>query len=70
MAYGDLVLYDQEMSLYPAYSDKTVSHMLSEESKKIGKSLVVDSLLRWERGEGIERKEEDFAEEVRKQAQG
>ncbi|MFU0823891.1 translation elongation factor Ts [Clostridium sp.] len=48
-------------------SDYTIKKLLEEKSKQIGSPISIDSFVRYERGEGIEKKEENFAEEVQKQ---
>ena len=45
----------------------TVGQYVSDCAKAIGKDLQVVSMVRFEVGEGIEKKEENFAEEVAKQ---
>jgi len=45
----------------------TVAQYVSDSSKSIGKDVQVVSMVRYEVGEGIEKKEENFAEEVAKQ---
>ena len=47
--------------------DYTIKKLLEEKSKEIGATISIDSFVRYERGEGIEKKEENFAEEVQKQ---
>ena len=47
--------------------DYTIKKLLEEKSKEIGATISIDSFDRYERGEGIEKKEENFAEEVQKQ---
>jgi|BioPla2DNA2_1021312.scaffolds.fasta_scaffold00372_4 elongation factor Ts len=49
--------------------DYTITKYLQEKSKEIEKTITVNSFVRYERGEGIEKKEENFAEEVQKQMQ-
>ena len=44
--------------------DLTVKQYVDEAAKEIGKDMAVASMLRYEVGEGIEKKEEDFAAEV------
>lgn len=44
--------------------DITVAEYVAEESKKLGKPMEVVEMVRYEVGEGIEKKEEDFAAEV------
>lgn len=46
---------------------KTVKEVVSEYSKKLGQDVKITSYVRYEVGEGIEKKEEDFASEVAKQ---
>lgn len=45
-------------------ADVTVAQYVENEAKKLGKSMKVVSMARYEVGEGIEKKEEDFAAEV------
>ena len=45
----------------------TITKYLQEESKKLGAEIQVTRFVRFERGEGIEKKEENFAEEVQRQ---
>lgn len=45
-------------------SDLTVAQYVDQEAAKIGKSMKVVEMIRYEVGEGIEKKEENFAEEV------
>lgn len=47
--------------------DLSVSQYLNEQAKAIGKDIKVVQMTRYEVGEGIEKKEENFAEEVAKQ---
>ncbi len=48
----------------------TVEQFLKEAEKSAGGAIKVKSFVRYALGEGIEKKEEDFAEEVRKAASG
>lgn len=50
-------------------SDYTIEKYLKEKSKEIGAEIKVTDFIRFEKGEGMEKKEEDFAEEVKKQMQ-
>jgi len=45
----------------------TITKYLQEESKKIGSPVTITEFVRFEKGEGIEKKQENFAEEVEKQ---
>ncbi len=49
--------------------DYTISKYLAEKSKEVGSAITIEAYSRFERGEGIEKKEENFAEEVQKQMQ-
>ena len=62
--YKEVCLVDQ---LWVKDGDKTISKLLDEKSKEVGSSISVASFVRFERGEGIEKVEENFAEEVAKQ---
>ena len=59
------VLLDQE---YVKDVDKTIAQYIEAESKAMGAEISVARFTRYGLGDGIEKKEEDFAEEVRKQA--
>ncbi|MBK1810653.1 elongation factor Ts [Clostridium sp. YIM B02505] len=50
--------------------DKTITKYLQEKSKEVGSPININTFVRYERGEGIDKKEENFAEEVAKQVQG
>ena len=50
--------------------DKTVQEVLNEKIAVIGENIVIRRFVRFERGEGIEKKKENFAEEVMKQING
>ena len=47
-------------------ADKSISKYLEEKSKEVGSPITVQKYFRFERGEGIEKKQENFAEEVAK----
>lgn len=47
--------------------DITVAQYVDDSAKELGKSVKVIEMVRYEVGEGIEKKEENFAEEVAKQ---
>jgi len=51
-------------------NELTVKQYVDKVSKEIGKSIEVVTMVRFEVGEGIEKKEENFAEEVAKQMAG
>lgn len=48
-------------------SDFTVGQVVENKAKELGKAIKVASIKRYEVGEGIEKREENFAEEVAKQ---
>lgn len=47
--------------------DLTIKKFIENKSKELGATLKIDKFVRFEKGEGIEKKEENFAEEVMKQ---
>ncbi len=65
--YSEICLLDQPFVKDP---DKTVGQLLTELISKIGENIIIRRFVRYERGEGIEKKEENFAEEVMKQING
>ncbi len=50
--------------------DKKVKDVLNDKIATIGENIVIRRFVRFERGEGIEKKQENFAEEVMKQING
>ena len=50
--------------------DKKVKDLLNEKIATIGENRVIRRFVRFERGEGLEKKNENFAEEVMKQVNG
>ena len=63
----EFCLVEQE---YVKDGDMNVSKYLETVSKEIGAAITVKRFARFETGEGIEKKEENFAEEVSKAMQG
>ena len=61
--YSQTVLLEQPFVKDP---DNTVEQMIVEKVAKIGENIQVRRFTRYVLGEGLEKKEEDFAEEVRK----
>ena len=61
----EICLVDQ---IYVKDSDMTVGKYLESVSKEIGAPLTVKRFVRYETGEGLEKKSDNFAEEVAKQA--
>lgn len=50
-------------------SDLTIAKLLDAKSKEVGSPITIKAFSRFERGEGIEKIEENFAEEVQRQMQ-
>jgi elongation factor Ts len=61
----EICLVDQESFTVPG---KTIEQLRSELVAKIGENITVRRFVRWELGEGIEKKKEDYAAEVAKMA--
>ncbi len=53
--------------LFVKNGDLTINQLVAETAKKVGAEIEVVNVVRFEVGEGIEKKEENFAEEVAKQ---
>jgi len=74
MVVGRVQKYYKENCLveqvYVKNPDLTIEKYLQEKSKEVGAPITVAAFVRFEKGEGIEKKEENFAEEVQKQMQG
>ena len=68
---ADNTLLDQELCLlnqfYALDDKKTVSAILEEKSKELGGKIEITKFVRFELGDGIEKKEDDFAAEVEAQ---
>ena len=60
----EVCLLDQ---VFVKNSDFTIAQVIDAKAKELGKSIKIASFQRFEVGEGIEKKVEDFAEEVAKQ---
>jgi len=65
--YAEYVLLEQP---FVKDSDKTVSQLISEKVGKIGENIQVRRFVRFKLGEGIEKRQDDFAAEVMAQAGG
>ena len=65
--FSEICLLEQPFVKDP---DKTVGELLTELIAKIGENIVIRRFARFERGEGIEKEEANFAEEVMKQVNG
>lgn len=62
--YEEICLMDQK---YIKDGDKTIQDLQNDIAAKIGENINIRRFVRFEVGEGMEKKEEDFAEEVAKQ---
>ena len=62
--FAETCLLEQDFIKDP---DKTVQQVLTEKIANIGENITIRRFVRFERGEGIAKKEENFAEEVMKQ---
>jgi elongation factor Ts len=62
--YQDICLMEQAFVKDP---DKTISDLINEKISKIGENIKIRRFTRYQMGEGIEKKQENFAEEVAKQ---
>lgn len=65
--YKEVCLVDQ---LWIRDQELTIKKFIENKSKELGVQLKIDRFVRYEKGEGIEKKEENFADEVMKQARG
>jgi len=65
--YAENCLMDQAFIKDP---DITVGQLVNEKISRIGENISIRRFARFERGEGIEKKEENFADEVMKQIGG
>jgi len=63
--YGEVCLLEQS---FIKDEDKTIEQILSEKTAEIGEKITVRRFVRFELGEGIEKKEDNFVEEVMQQA--
>lgn len=62
--YKEVCLLEQPFVKDP---DKTIQQLLTEKIATIGENITIRRFVRFEKGEGIEKKEENFADEVMKQ---
>ena len=52
---------------YIINTDQTIEQLLNEQIAKIGEKISIRRFVRWEMGEGIEKRKDDFAAEVMSQ---
>ena len=71
MVEGRIKKYFQEICLveqgFVKDPDLTVKKFIENKSKELGSKIEIVRFSRFEKGEGIEKNEENFAEEVQKQ---
>jgi len=65
--YKEVCLLEQPWIKDP---DKTIKQLVAEKIATIGENINIRRFARFERGEGLEKKQENFAEEVAKQIGG
>ena len=59
--YKDVVLMEQEYVRDPS---KTISQLISDAVNKIGEKISIRRFVRYQMGEGLEKRKDDFAAEV------
>ncbi len=62
--YGEMCLLEQ---VFIMDTDQKVGKFIAQEAKNLGADIKVTGYARFVLGEGVEKKQEDFAEEVAKQ---
>lgn len=62
----EICLLDQQFVKDP---DKTISQVLNEQIAKIGEKISIRRFVRYEMGEGLQKRQDNFAEEVMSQVQ-
>ena len=65
--YSEVCLLEQDFVKDP---DKTVQQVLTDKIASIGENITIRRFVRFERGEGLQKREENFADEVMKQING
>lgn len=65
--YQDVCLMEQAFVKDPS---KTITDLMTEATLKIGEKLSIRRFVRYEVGEGMQKREDNFVDEVMKQAQG
>ena len=63
--FKEVCLLEQEFVKDPS---KTIAQLVSDATIKIGEKISVRRFVRYQMGEGLEKRKDDFAEEVKKQA--
>lgn len=62
--YKDFCLIEQ---IFVKDQEKTIKQLVGEMTKKFGETITIKRFVRYEMGEGLEKRKDDFAEEVMKQ---
>ena len=65
--YKDVCLMEQDFVKDPS---KTIADLITEATLKIGEKITIRRFVRYEMGEGLEKRQDNFVEEVQKQMQG
>ena len=65
--FKEICLLEQDFVKNP---DITIQQLLTDKIANIGENITIRRFVRFERGEGIQKKEENFADEVMKQING
>ena len=63
--YKEVCLLEQE---FVKDSSKTISQLIGDATNKIGEKISIRRFVRFQMGEGLEKRKDDFVEEVKKQA--
>jgi len=63
--YKEVCLLEQEFVKDPS---KTISQLIGDATNKIGEKISIRRFVRFQMGEGLEKRKDDFAEEVKRQA--
>jgi elongation factor Ts len=62
--YKDFCLVEQA---FVKDQDKSIKQLVKEMAGKLGGNIAIKRFVRYEMGEGLEKRKDDFAEEIRKQ---
>lgn len=65
--YKEVCLLEQEYVKDPS---KTISQLIADATNKIGEKISIRRFVRFQMGEGLEKRKDDFVEEVQRQAAG
>ncbi len=65
--YKEVCILEQ---LFIKENDKTITKLLQEINAKLGENITINRFARFEKGEGLEKRQDDFASEVMSQIKG